>query len=94
MLTEQLPQIPDVCLGIRRRRKPQLYLVRFHDGLRFIDRNVVAYTSGQARRLAAPTVPALLYGPNVVFVSAKRKNFLLTIDEECIRFLAEKIQSP
>jgi hypothetical protein len=86
--------IPDIVLGLRRHKTPKvrLYVVSFADGngLR-IDRNVVAQNRLQARALATPTVPASLYGPDLVFLRARvSKNLPLTIDSECLQLLTEK----
>ncbi len=87
-------QPPDCILSFRRRREPLLYQVRFHDGLRAIDRSVLAFSKSQARKLAEPTVPEAIYGPWVVFVSARIiKTLPLTIDAECLQLLTEKAEN-
>lgn len=87
----QNPPLLDTFLSFRRRPPARLYLVRFHDGLRSIDRNVVAFSRAQARTLAEPTVPPEIYGKWVVFLYARLlKSLPLTIDDECLQLLTEK----
>jgi hypothetical protein len=81
-------------LGLTKAKRPKLYEVRYSNGFgHTVWRNVVAFNKREARALAGPTVPPALYGPDMVVMTVRRKNFLLTVDSECLQLLTEKIES-